>query len=97
MITSFTTDPALGARILLDEQVYTLVDSQPYTRKLGGGPSLLLTWETTCPEVGCGEQFRVTSGRTIAWLQRRCDAHKRGARAVKGRRSRKVRVRVESA
>jgi len=97
MMAVFAAEPPLGTRILLDEQVYELVAVEPYTRKSDGKPSRLLVWETSCPAAGCGETFRPKSGLTVTSLARRCDAHREVSRPVKGKRGRKVRVRVELA
>ena len=98
MLALFASEPPLGTRILLDEQVYELVDSEPYTRKSDGKPSRLLIWETCCPTQGCETTFRVTTGCSVTTLNRRCEGHRFTAlrsKPVKGRRGRKVRVRVE--
>ena len=91
----FVTEPPLGTRIFLDDQIYELVEVQPYTRKTDGQPTRLLAWETSCPAAGCGDTFRVRSGLTVTSLARRCEAHREIARPVKGKRGCKVRVRVE--
>lgn len=95
MMAVFAVEPPLGTRILLDDQVYDLVAAEPYTRKTDGQPSRLLVWDTTCPAAGCGESFRAMSGLTVTSLARRCETHREVARPVKGKRGRKVRVRVE--
>ena len=95
MITVFADDPPLGTRITLDDQPYELVDIEPYIRKLDGARSRLLIWETICPAAGCGDSFRVITGLSIRYLQRRCETHKRSLKPVKGRRGRKVRARIE--
>ena len=95
MIAQFVTEPPLGTRILLDDQSYDLVAAEPYTRKTDGKPSSLLTWESCCPQPGCGEPFREKSGLAVSSLRRRCEAHRAGMKPVKGRRGRKIKVRVE--
>jgi hypothetical protein len=96
MITIFETEPPLGSRILLDDQAYELVGSEPYRRKSDGVMSRVLTWETLCPVDGCGASFRVQTGLSIKSLCRRCVEHKDPTSAV-GRPGCKVVVRVELA
>jgi hypothetical protein len=97
IITVFAEEPPIGTRIMLDDQAYELVGSEPYTRKTDGAASRLLTWETTCPVEGCLASFRAQSGLSITWLRRRCDQHANALTLVQGRRGRRVRVRVELA
>lgn len=95
MIAKFVTEPPLGTRILLDDQVYELVEAEPYVRKTDGRPTYLLHWETACPAKDCGRPMRVTSGMLIAGLQRRCEAHRLHTKPVKGKRGRRVQIRIE--
>ncbi len=98
MIALFATEPPLGTRLLLDEQAYELVATEPYTRKTDGKPTRLLLWETCCATDGCDVSFRATTGMAVSSLNRRCEGHRFTAvraKPVKGRRGRKVRVRVE--
>lgn len=91
----FSVSPALGTRIFLDDQVYCLVAAEPYTRTTDGRLTSLLTWETVCPTAGCGSRFQAMSGLTITSLIRRCGSHRSLTKPVRGRRNRKVRVRVQ--
>lgn len=86
---SFNESPAIGAVVYLDDQVYELRGSEPYTRK-DGAVSALLTWETACPS--CGETFRVKTGLSAGAINRRCANCAKPFKPVKGKRSRKVRV-----
>lgn len=95
MIAQFGTEPPLGTRILLDDQSYELVEAEPYVRKTDGKPTCLLHWETICPTKGCGQPMRVTSGLSIAGLQRRCEEHRLHTKPVKGKRGRRVQIRIE--
>lgn len=74
MKVSLASPPAIGLEILLDDQVYTLVEHRPYTRK-DGAETVLLVWRAACPVCGVAfEQVRHSKG----WPdQRRCDEHKR--------------------
>jgi len=95
VIARFETEPPLGTRILLDDQVYELIEAEPYIRKTDGQPTRLLHWGTACPETGCGHPMRVTSGLMVAELQRRCAAHRLITKPVNGKRCRRVQIRIE--
>lgn len=97
IITVFAAEPAVGTTILLDEQAYELIAAEPYTRKTDGKVSRLLTWQTVCPVDGCDAAFQVQSGLSITSLRRRCEQHAEARTLVKGRRGRRVQVRVELA
>ena len=65
-------DPTLGlVELFIDEQVYRLIGHEPCERK-DGEPSLLLRWETNCPD--CAARFSVTTGRRLSFQRvvRRC-------------------------
>jgi len=95
MIALFATEPPIGTRIVLDDQVYELVQAEPYTRKTDGKASHLLHWDTACPTDGCGKPLRVLSGMSITSLQRRCEDHRVLTKPVKGKRGRRVKIRIE--
>ena len=80
MIIAFKTTPKLGRVITVDAQRYVLIDTELYVRK-DGAYSLLLTWQSYCPE--CGEAFSIKTGLRQRYINRRCDAHRRPGVAVK--------------
>jgi hypothetical protein len=97
LIAHFDAEPALGTTIALDDQCYELVDAEPYVRKSDGVRTRLLVWETACPVPGCSASFRVRSGLHITSLRRRCDDHALATKLVKGRRGRRIKVKVDVA
>jgi hypothetical protein len=71
---SFASIPAIGTSIKWGVQVYTVVATEPYTRK-DGKASGLITWETACRD--CGEKFNPTkTGLSGTFHQQRCVAHR---------------------
>ena len=88
----FATAPPIGTIVRLDDQAYELRGTKPHTRQ-DGSASMLLDWETQCPK--CGAPFELTTGLKAQHLRRLCGACKDGAKLVKGRRGRKVKVSIE--
>ena len=97
VLADIPPDAAAGTLMRVDDQDYELVENEPYTRRSDGQGSRLLTWETRCPVAGCGEGFRLQSGPRISGLRRRCNQHIGQLRPVKGRRGRKMKIKVELA
>jgi len=79
MRISLASPPAVGLQIALGDQVFTLVERRPYTRK-DGVETVLLVWRAACPVCGVSfDQVRHSKG----WPdQRRCDQHKRPSQPV---------------
>lgn len=88
----FASKPPIGTVIMLDDQGYELIEAEPY-RRLDGAPSWLLRWSTSCPD--CGTEFQQSSGLVSHAFNRRCtDCRKLKRRPVKGRRGRRLKIRV---
>lgn len=61
------------------EQSYTLIRSEPYTRR-DGGQTVLLIWETACAT--CGQNFTFgAANRELKYPNRNCPTHSRKRRA----------------
>lgn len=87
----FETPPAIGSVLKLDSQDYELVDVRPYVRA-DGARSCVLIWQTLCPS--CGDGIEVTTGLRAQGVVRRCSRCRKIGRPVKGKRGRKVMVKV---
>lgn len=79
-IRRFKIIPPRGTVIRYREQAYRLISSQLYTR-LDNQESVLLIWETRCPE--CQVPFEIKTGLSITSLNRRCQEHKAPGKPVK--------------
>ena len=77
---------------MLDEQAFEVLAVEPYERKLDGQRVPLLTLEARCPV--CGVSYRCKTGLSVAYLPRRCEAHRNPGKPVKGKRGRRVSVSV---
>ena len=97
MIHDFMKAPSLGTTLCLDEQSYELVAAEPYTRRTDGVQTVLLDWEAACPVDGCGTVFRCSTGLRVNYLPRRCEEHRNFTRPVKGKRGRRVKVKLYEA
>lgn len=87
----FSSPPRPGTILQIDDQAYELREARPASRN-DGSPTTLLDWETLCP--ACGDSFTVTTGLKAKGVNRRCPDCKRPAKPVKGKRSRKLSVRI---
>ena len=76
---NFRTVPMAGKKIQFKDQRYMLIGSEPY-RKRNGELSVILTWQSQCPE--CGEFFTTTSALVARYLIRRCKKHRKAGRPV---------------
>lgn len=81
----------IGTVVLLDEQAYELVGTEPHTR-LDGGQTELLVWNSTC--ASCGDPLVCRTPGMTTWFSRRCSDCKRPGKPVTGRRGRKVNVTI---
>lgn len=86
--------PEIGTVVDLDGQSYEMRGTEPYTRK-DGEQTTLIVWETVCPD--CQSPFEVRSTVKSNGLTRRCKSCAKVGKPVKGRRGRKVRVKVTHA
>lgn len=94
MIVEFPTVPPVGTILKLDEQVYSLLAVEDYTRK-DGTASKLLSWSTRCPV--CGDAFEIKTGLKARDVVRRCPAHRDPKLLVSGQkrgRGRKVKITI---
>lgn len=71
---AFKCTPKLGRKVVIENQVYRLIDTGIHRRK-DGCYLARLTWQSECPT--CGEPFTVTSGLSALTLNRRCPRHHR--------------------
>lgn len=87
----FDHPPSIGTVILLDEQPFELSRTQPHIR-LDGQRTTLLVWQTEC--AGCGDTIEVASPMKTNGLSRRCPSCRKPGKPVKGKRGRKVQIKV---
>jgi hypothetical protein len=76
---NFRVVPLAGKKIRFKQQTYLLIGSAPY-HKDNGELSVILTWQTECPE--CGERFETTSALVTKYLTRRCKKHRKAGHPV---------------
>jgi hypothetical protein len=78
---SATRSPPIGLVLLIDDQRYELVTTEPYQRADGEWTSVLI-WRSAC--VDCGAPFTFTTSKAVPrWLNRRCELHKKPGNKVK--------------
>lgn len=87
----FSSDPVIGTIVMLDDQAFTLVGTEAYTRKDGKETSLLV-WQAQCAE--CGEEFLGKSPLVTSGLTRRCITHSKAGIPVSGKSGRGAKVTV---
>jgi hypothetical protein len=81
-----------GLIVMLDDQSYELRGSKPH-RKADGTMTELLVWETACAT--CGEGFEaLTPVKLCNTLTRRCPNCRKPGKPVKGKRGRRLNVKV---
>jgi len=88
---AFSKAPAIGTVVLLDRQVFELVELKPHTRK-DGGTMELLVWQSGC--ASCGTEFVTSSPLRTNGLTRRCAECRKPGKPVRGKRGRRVAVKV---
>lgn len=88
---SFEVAPAVGTKVLLDDQAFVLVATEPHTRR-DGTQTLLLSWRAPCAT--CGEDFDCKSPMKTSGLTRRCIAHSKAGKPVSGKIRKKVIVQI---
>ncbi|WP_086930674.1 hypothetical protein [Agarilytica rhodophyticola] len=79
MIHEFNMPPRPGMILMYDGQAYEFKRVEFYTRKSNGRETMLLVWDSRCPE--CGASFQTATPFKIRSLTRRCEKHRaRGKR-----------------
>lgn len=91
MMLNFEKEPAVGTVVWLDEQAFELAGTQDHIRK-DGTATTLLVWQSECAD--CGAAIKFMSPRKISGLKRRCADCAKPGRPVRGKRGRKIDVRV---
>lgn len=92
MIFSFDEEPPISTIVWLDDQPFELGEVVDYTRA-DGSQSRLLRWNAACAQ--CGDHFEQFSPMISTGLSRRCVQHRKPGKPVKGKRGRRLKVRIE--